>query len=58
MKICICGKGGCRQSRKCVPEIGSLEFSSGLHDVCLEGKPGAILDEGNKIDHIAKELLN
>ncbi len=41
-----------------VPVIGSLAFSPGLQDACLKGEPVANLDEVNKIDHIAKELLN
>lgn len=41
-----------------VPVIGSLEFLPGLQDACLEGKPVANLDEVNKTNRIAKELLN
>jgi len=41
-----------------VPVLGSLEFSPGLQDACLEGKPVANLDEVNKIDYITKELLD
>lgn len=41
-----------------VPVLGSLEFSHVLQDACLEGKPVANLEEVNKIDYIAKELLD